>query len=106
MVVFSLRLLLQEPQERARGSPLPVPRARNGHRASGHPPGQHPDFGPSSEKGTDLLRVRNTGPRDVMAGKRKPTKEKMTPEQELEKCIQDFRRIKIPERFPERKYMW
>lgn len=41
-----------------------------------------------------------------MAGKRKPTKEKMTPAQELEKCIQDFRRIKIPERFPERKYMW
>ncbi|KAI2656719.1 BTB/POZ domain-containing protein KCTD16 [Labeo rohita] len=55
---------------------------------------------------TDLLRVRNAGQRDVMAGKRKPTKEKMTPAQELEKCIQDFRRIKIPERFPERKYMW
>lgn len=55
---------------------------------------------------TDLLRVRNTGPRDVMAGKRKPAKEKLTPEQELENCIQEFRRIKIPERFPERKYMW
>lgn len=41
-----------------------------------------------------------------MAGKRKPAKEKLTPEQELEKCIQDFRRIKIPERFPERKNMW
>ncbi|XP_016429388.1 BTB/POZ domain-containing protein KCTD16-like [Sinocyclocheilus rhinocerous] len=55
---------------------------------------------------TDLLRVRTTGPRDSMAGKRKPAKVKMTPEQELEKCIQDFRRIKIPERFPEKKYMW
>lgn len=55
---------------------------------------------------TDLLRVRTAGPRDVMAGKRKPAKEKLTPEQELEKCIQDFRRIKIPSRFPERKYMW
>ncbi|XP_056625894.1 BTB/POZ domain-containing protein KCTD16a [Triplophysa dalaica] len=55
---------------------------------------------------TDLLRVRNTGPRDVMAGKRKPAKEKLTPEQELENCIQEFRRIKIPERFPERKYIW
>ncbi|XP_067314100.1 BTB/POZ domain-containing protein KCTD16a [Pseudorasbora parva] len=55
---------------------------------------------------TDLLRVRATGPREAMAGKRKPTKEKLTPEQELEKCIQDFRRIKIPARFPERKYMW
>ncbi|KAK7141579.1 hypothetical protein R3I93_015660 [Phoxinus phoxinus] len=55
---------------------------------------------------TDLLRVRTTGPRDAMAGKRKPAKEKMTPEQELEKCIQDFRRIKIPVRFPERKNMW
>nr|XP_055034027.1 BTB/POZ domain-containing protein KCTD16a [Misgurnus anguillicaudatus] len=55
---------------------------------------------------TDLVRVRTTGPRDIMAGKRKPAKEKLTTEQELEKCIQDFRRIKIPERFPERKYMW
>ncbi|XP_052006066.1 BTB/POZ domain-containing protein KCTD16-like [Xyrauchen texanus] len=55
---------------------------------------------------TDLLRIRTTGPRDIMVGKRKTAKEKMTPEQELEKCIQDFRRIKIPEHFPERKYMW
>lgn len=30
----------------------------------------------------------------------------MTVEEELEKCIQDFQKIKIPERFPERKYMW
>ncbi|TRY81282.1 hypothetical protein DNTS_012119 [Danionella cerebrum] len=55
---------------------------------------------------TDLLRARTTAPRDVLAGKRKPAKEKMTPEQELEKCIQEFRRIKIPAHFPERKYMW
>ena len=27
-------------------------------------------------------------------------------EEELEKCIQDFHKIKIPERFPERKYNW
>ncbi|XP_030622259.1 BTB/POZ domain-containing protein KCTD16a [Chanos chanos] len=56
---------------------------------------------------TDLLRTRTTaGPRDTMAGKRKPVKEKLTVQQELERCIQDFRRIKIPERFPERKHMW
>lgn len=51
---------------------------------------------------TDVLRVRTFG----AAKGRKINKEKMTPEQELEKCIQDFRRIKIPDRFPERKYMW
>ncbi|KAM4622157.1 BTB/POZ domain-containing protein KCTD16-like [Polymixia lowei] len=55
---------------------------------------------------TDMLRVRTFGVRDREAAKRKANKEKLTPEQELEKCIQDFRRIRIPERFPERKYMW
>ncbi|KAL7858494.1 hypothetical protein AOLI_G00185960 [Acnodon oligacanthus] len=55
---------------------------------------------------TDLLRARTSGPRDLLTAKRKAAKEKMTPEQELQKCIQDFRRIKIPERFPDRKNMW
>ncbi|XP_037118228.1 BTB/POZ domain-containing protein KCTD16-like [Syngnathus acus] len=55
---------------------------------------------------TDMLRGRTFGVREREAAKRKANKEKMTPEQELEKCIQDFRRIRIPDRFPERKYMW
>ncbi|XP_037635247.1 BTB/POZ domain-containing protein KCTD16-like [Sebastes umbrosus] len=55
---------------------------------------------------TDMLRVRTFGVRDREAAKRKANKDKMTPEQEMEKCIQDFRRIRIPDRFPERKYMW
>lgn len=56
---------------------------------------------------TELLRTRTTGHRDLMTpSKRKPTKEKLTPEQELQKCIQDFRRIRIPERFPDRKNTW
>ncbi|XP_070959275.1 BTB/POZ domain-containing protein KCTD16-like [Oncorhynchus clarkii lewisi] len=57
---------------------------------------------------TDLLRVRTMGIREHRdaAAKRKANKEKLTPEQELERCIQDFHRIRIPERFPERKYMW
>lgn len=55
---------------------------------------------------TDMLRVRTFGVRDREAAKRKTNKEKMTPEQEMEKCIQDFRRIRIPDRFPERKHIW
>ncbi|XP_056456887.1 BTB/POZ domain-containing protein KCTD16-like [Gadus chalcogrammus] len=55
---------------------------------------------------TEMLRVRTFGARDREAAKRKANKERMTPEQELEKCIQDFRRIRIPDRFPERKNMW
>ncbi|KAM7000941.1 BTB/POZ domain-containing protein KCTD16a [Tautogolabrus adspersus] len=55
---------------------------------------------------TDVLRVRTFGVREREAAKRKANKEKMTPEQEMEKCIQDFRRIRIPDHFPERKYMW
>ncbi|KAM3613269.1 uncharacterized protein V6R79_023196 [Siganus canaliculatus] len=55
---------------------------------------------------TDMLRVRTFGVREREAAKRKANKEKMTPEQELEKCIQDFRRIRIPDHFPERKHIW
>ncbi|KAG7464817.1 hypothetical protein MATL_G00169550 [Megalops atlanticus] len=55
---------------------------------------------------SDLLRTLTASSRDTSGGKKKPTKEKMTIEEELEKCIQDFRRIKIPDHFPERKYMW
>ncbi|XP_064835336.1 BTB/POZ domain-containing protein KCTD16-like isoform X2 [Oncorhynchus masou masou] len=55
---------------------------------------------------SDLLRTLTTSSRDTSTCKKRPAKEKMTIEEELEKCIQDFRKIKIPERFPERKYMW
>eukprot|EP00066_Takifugu_rubripes_P020112 XP_011609378.1 PREDICTED: BTB/POZ domain-containing protein KCTD16-like [Takifugu rubripes] len=54
---------------------------------------------------SDLLRTLTASSRDTSCKKR-PVKEKLTVEEELEKCIEDFRKIKIPERFPERKYMW
>ncbi|KAJ0061780.1 hypothetical protein NL108_009450 [Boleophthalmus pectinirostris] len=44
--------------------------------------------------------------RESGSSKKRPVKEKLTVEEELERCIQDFRKIKIPERFPERKYNW
>lgn len=56
---------------------------------------------------SDLMRTLTASSRDTSSsGKKRQTKEKMTVEEELEKCIQDFQKIKIPERFPERKYMW
>ncbi|KAJ8266805.1 hypothetical protein GJAV_G00134900 [Gymnothorax javanicus] len=55
---------------------------------------------------SDLLRTLTAGSRDTSTCKKRPVKEKLTIEEELEKCIQDFRKIKIPEHFPERKYMW
>ncbi|KAK3555364.1 hypothetical protein QTP86_014959, partial [Hemibagrus guttatus] len=55
---------------------------------------------------SDLLRTLTASSRDTSGSKKRPAKEKMSVEEELEKCIQDFRKIKIPERFPERKYMW
>ncbi|KAL7853488.1 hypothetical protein AOLI_G00203320 [Acnodon oligacanthus] len=55
---------------------------------------------------SDLLRTLTASARDTSTSKKRPTKEKMTVEEELEKCIQDFRKIKIPDHFPERKYMW
>ncbi|KAI7789459.1 putative BTB/POZ domain-containing protein KCTD16 [Triplophysa rosa] len=55
---------------------------------------------------SDLLRTLTASSRDTSTCKKRPAKEKLTAEEELEKCIQDFRKIKIPEHFPERKYMW
>ncbi|AWO99958.1 putative BTB/POZ domain-containing protein KCTD16 [Scophthalmus maximus] len=55
---------------------------------------------------SDLLRTLTASSRDTSTCKKRPAKEKLTAEEELDKCIQDFRKIKIPERFPERKYMW
>uniref|UniRef100_A0A672JVG5 Potassium channel tetramerization domain containing 16b n=1 Tax=Sinocyclocheilus grahami TaxID=75366 RepID=A0A672JVG5_SINGR len=55
---------------------------------------------------SDLLRTLTVSSRDTSTCKKRPAKEKLTVEEELEKCIKDFRKIKIPEHFPERKYMW
>ncbi|XP_073476731.1 BTB/POZ domain-containing protein KCTD16 isoform X1 [Aquarana catesbeiana] len=55
---------------------------------------------------SDLLRTLTTGSRESNTSKKKVVKEKLSIEEELEKCIQDFMKIKIPERFPERKYSW
>lgn len=56
---------------------------------------------------SDLLRTLTSGSRESnVSSKKKPVKEKLSIEEELEKCIQDFLKIKIPERFPERKHPW
>ncbi|KAJ8406018.1 hypothetical protein AAFF_G00309060 [Aldrovandia affinis] len=55
---------------------------------------------------SDLLRTLTGSARDTGSHRKKPNKEKISLEEELEKCIRDFNRIKIPDRFPERKYMW
>ncbi|XP_041123175.1 BTB/POZ domain-containing protein KCTD16-like [Polyodon spathula] len=55
---------------------------------------------------SDLLRTLTSSSRESNISKKKPTKEKLTIEEELEKCIEDFHKIKIPDRFPDRKYMW
>ncbi|XP_008493667.1 BTB/POZ domain-containing protein KCTD16 [Calypte anna] len=55
---------------------------------------------------SDLLRTLTSGSRESNSGKKKVVKEKLSIEEELEKCIQDFLKIKIPDRFPERKHPW
>ncbi|KAJ8352453.1 hypothetical protein SKAU_G00239290 [Synaphobranchus kaupii] len=55
---------------------------------------------------SDLLLTLTGSVRDTSIRRKKPAKEKLSTEEELEKCIQDFRRIKIPDQFPERKYLW
>nr|XP_060621158.1 BTB/POZ domain-containing protein KCTD16 [Anolis sagrei ordinatus] len=55
---------------------------------------------------SDLLRTLTSGSRESNSSKKKSVKEKLSIEEELEKCIQDFLKIKIPDRFPERKHPW
>ncbi|XP_070595452.1 BTB/POZ domain-containing protein KCTD16 [Erythrolamprus reginae] len=55
---------------------------------------------------SDLLRTLTSGSRESNSSKKKAAKEKLSIEEELEKCIQDFLKIKIPDRFPERKHPW
>ncbi|EDL10050.1 mCG51668, isoform CRA_c [Mus musculus] len=56
---------------------------------------------------SDLLRTLTSGSRESnISSKKKAAKEKLSIEEELEKCIQDFLKIKIPDRFPERKHPW
>lgn len=55
---------------------------------------------------SDLLRTLTSGSRESNSSKKKAVKEKISIEEELEKCIQDFLKIKIPDRFPERKHPW
>ncbi|XP_054424213.1 BTB/POZ domain-containing protein KCTD16 [Pteronotus mesoamericanus] len=56
---------------------------------------------------SDLLRTLTSGSRESnVSSKKKAVKEKLSIEEELEKCIQDFLKIKIPDRFPERKHPW
>lgn len=56
---------------------------------------------------SDLLRTLTSGSRESnMSSRKKAVKEKLSVEEELEKCIQDFLKIKIPDRFPERKHPW
>ncbi|XP_036247740.1 BTB/POZ domain-containing protein KCTD16 [Molothrus aeneus] len=59
-----------------------------------------------SRRKSDLLRTLTSGSRESNASKKKAVKEKLSIEEELEKCIQDFLKIKIPDRFPERKHPW
>ena len=55
---------------------------------------------------SDLLRTLTSSSRESNSSKKKAVKEKLSIEEELEKCIQDFLKIKIPDRFPERKHPW
>lgn len=59
-----------------------------------------------SRRKSDLLRTLTSGSRESNSSKKKAVKEKLSIEEELEKCIQDFLKIKIPDRFPERKHPW
>lgn len=85
----------------------PVTRPHPGARTLDRPPGTDPaPRGAEPGRRTELMRGRTTGLRGRQAAKGKGGKDRLTPEQQMEKCIQDFQRIRLPERFPDRKYIW
>ncbi|XP_048406673.2 BTB/POZ domain-containing protein KCTD8-like isoform X1 [Stegostoma tigrinum] len=60
---------------------------------------------PDKRRNSELFQTLMNNSRDASLCKKKIS-EKLSVEEEMKKCIQDFRKIKIPVQFPERKRPW
>ncbi|MBN3326360.1 KCTD8 protein, partial [Atractosteus spatula] len=60
---------------------------------------------PDKRRNSELFQSLISNPRETNLNKKKVT-EKLSVEEEMKQCIQDFQKIKIPEKFPERKRQW
>uniref|UniRef100_H2ZX65 BTB/POZ domain-containing protein KCTD8 n=1 Tax=Latimeria chalumnae TaxID=7897 RepID=H2ZX65_LATCH len=60
---------------------------------------------PDKRRNSELFQTLMSKSRETNLS-RKKVSEKLSVEEEMSKCIQDFRKIKIPKNFPERKRPW
>ncbi|XP_055492832.1 BTB/POZ domain-containing protein KCTD8-like isoform X2 [Leucoraja erinacea] len=60
---------------------------------------------PDKRRNSELFQTLMNNSRDMSLCKKK-INEKLSAEDEMKKCIQDFRKIQIPTQFPERKRLW
>ncbi|MGH0114822.1 UNVERIFIED_CONTAM: hypothetical protein FKN15_055549 [Acipenser sinensis] len=60
---------------------------------------------PDKRRNSELFQTLISAPRETNLKKKKAS-EKLSVEEEMKKCIQDFKQIKIPADFPERKRQW
>ncbi|MBN3310247.1 BTB/POZ domain-containing protein KCTD8-like [Amia ocellicauda] len=60
---------------------------------------------PDKRRNSELFQSLMSNPRETNLNKKKVT-EKLSVEEEMKQCIQDFQKIKIPAAFPERKRQW
>ncbi|XP_028657754.1 BTB/POZ domain-containing protein KCTD8-like [Erpetoichthys calabaricus] len=60
---------------------------------------------PDKRRNSELFQTLISAPRETNLNKKK-VNEKLSAEEEMKQCIQDFKKIKIPEEFPQRKRQW
>ncbi|XP_006629936.2 BTB/POZ domain-containing protein KCTD8 isoform X1 [Lepisosteus oculatus] len=60
---------------------------------------------PEKRRNSELFQSLISNPRETNLNKKKVT-EMLSVKEEMKQCIQDFQKIKIPEKFPERKCQW
>ncbi|MBN3275571.1 KCTD8 protein, partial [Polyodon spathula] len=60
---------------------------------------------PDKRRNSELFQALMSAPQEMNLNKKKAS-EKLSVEEEMKKCIQDFKQIKIPADFPERKRQW
>lgn len=60
---------------------------------------------PDKRRNSELFQTLMSAPRETNLNKKRAS-EKLSVEEEMKKCIQDFKQIKIPADFPERKRQW
>lgn len=82
------------------------PKTQTLDRPSRRAPMQSTTLPPSKRRSSELVQTLTSNSRETGKLSKKKVYEKLSVEEEMQKCIQDFKNICIPDCFPERKRPW